>query len=552
MRKMIMGVLVMAVMVGGVWGQTYWKKTYGRANWDEAKSITPTTDGNFVVVGGTYNLAGTGEDAYLLKIKPNGDTIWTKTYGRANEDWVSASAIVPTPEGNFLVVGNIYIVGTATNAIYLLKINPNGDTLWTKMYGRAYWDEASAIAPTSDGNFIVAGFRAYNSNTLQSDVILLKLKPDGDTIWTKTYVGDYCNRAYAIIPTQDGNFLVAGSSAPPAAFNDVYLLKIKPNGDTLWTKTYGGTSEDLAFSIVLVPDGNFIVAGYTSSYGAGNWEVYLLKITPYGDTLWTKTYGGTNDEFVSAITTAGDGNFIVAGWHTLPAVAEGVLLLKVRPNGDTVWTKTDATYRGNRIYAISPVPDGNFIAVGLCGTGSGNGIYLMSLIDDRYAYKNSPFTFKIPVSGDSINHGYAALKVPAGMTVSMGGTISWTPTTDSSYMDHVEFLVSDDMGKKDTLTFNIFVNSKAHPTKAINTVSRQTSATLNDLTINQLSSKEVRFSLPAGTKSLGIYNIHGQLLANISVRGNQATWLPKRAAGRYFAKAIWEKRETVKPFMLVK
>jgi hypothetical protein len=544
MRKMIMGVLAVAVMVGGVGGQTYWKKTYGGAQWDEARSIMPTPDGNFIVAGGTYKLSGTGEDACLLKIKPNGDTIWTKTYGRTNEDWISTYAIVSAPDGNFLAVGNIYMQGTGTNAIYLLKINPNGDTLWTKTYGGAYWDNANAITPTPDGNFIIAG----GSNA--SDVFLLKVKPDGDTIWTKTYGGTEDKVATAIIPTQDGNFLVAGGTVRPGtAYSDVYLLKIKPDGDTIWTKTYGGTGDAGVNSIIQMPDGNFILAGESSSNG--NWEVYLLKIKPNGDTLWTKTYDGTNDEFGSAITTAGDGNFIVAG-YTLTAVGVwGLLLLKVRPNGDTVWTKTNAGSGDGLVYAISPTSDGNFIAAGM-GSGNYEDVYLMSIIDDRYAYKNSPFTFKIPVSGDSLNHAYAPIKVPSGMAVSLGGTISWTPTTDSSYMDHVEFLVSDDFGKKDTLTFNIFVNSKDHPSKAINTISRSTNIALNDLTVRQLSSKEVRFSLPLGTKSLSIYNIHGQLLENISVRGNQAAWLPRHAAGRYFAKAIWEKGEMVEGFTVVR
>jgi outer membrane lipoprotein-sorting protein len=548
MRKMIMGVLAVAVMVGGVGGQTYWKKTYGGAGYDEARAITPTPDGNFIVAGDTYTPGATGEDVYLLKIKPNGDTVWTKTYGGANEDW--ASAIAPTPDGNFLVVGNIDTLGIGSIAIYLLKIKPNGDTLWTRTFGEFYCG-AYAITPTSDGNFIIVGIHGKDGSNL-SDVYILKLKPNGDTVWTKTYGGYDYSVSNAITPTSDGNFLVAGYSASfDTKINDVYLLKLKPNGDTLWTKTYGGSDDDGTAAIMQTPEGNFIIAGWTTSFGNGKSATYLLKIKPNGDTLWTKTYGGANEDWPFAIAPTQDGNFIVVG-SELSAEGEEVHLLKVRPNGDTLWTKTIAGSGDDRVYAISPTSDGNFIVAGYWGSGSGDEVYLISLIDDRYAYKYSLFTFKIPVSGDSLNHGYAPLKVPVGMTVSMGGTISWTPTTDSSFMDHVEFLVFDDMGKKDTLTFNIFVNSKAHPTKAITKVSRPTNTSQNDLTIHQLTSKEVLFSLPAGTKSLGIYNIHGQLLENISVTGNQASWLPKHAAGRYFAKAIWEKQETVKPFMLLR
>jgi hypothetical protein len=193
-----------------------------------------------------------------------------------------------------------------------------------------------------------------------------------------------------------------------------------------------------------------------------------------GQSYWKRTYGGINSERANAITPTPEGNFIVAG-HTLPFEA---------------------------IYYY---------------------IWLISIIDDRYAYKDVPFTFKIPVSGDSLNHGYSLLKVPSGMTVSMGGTISWVPKTDSVYMDHAEFLVSDDFGKRDTLTFNIFVNNKDHPLKEADRLSRAgIPHSKNDISVQSLSSKEVRFSLPGGASSLRVYDVRGQLLENLSVKGDLA------------------------------
>jgi hypothetical protein len=138
------------------------------------------------------------------------------------------------------------------------------------------------------------------------------------------------------------------------------------------------------------------------------------------------------------------------------------------------------------------------------------------------------------------------------MIVSTGGTISWTPKTDSVYMDHAEFLVADDYGKKDTLTFNIFVNSSYHPNKIVNPASHATNPALNGISVRLLSTKEVRFSLPGSTSSLRIYDVRGQLLENIPVKGGQAAWQSKRAAGRYFAKAIVEKKEVVKGFTVVR
>jgi hypothetical protein len=228
-------------------------------------------------------------------------------------------------------------------------------------------------------------------------------------------------------------------------------------------------------------------------------------------------------------------------------------LLKIKPDGDTLWTKTYGDTDNSWAFAITPTPDGNFIVAGYTQSSAGDQkVFLFSLIDDRYAYKNTPFFFKIPISGDSLSHGYTPLKVPTGMTVSLGGTISWTPTTDSSYMDHVEFLVSDDVGKKDTLTFNIFVNSKDHPSKAINPTSGlKNQAYQSGISISTFSSY-TSFSLPVPTGSLAIYDIHGRLVQNLSIINNSAVWQPKNATGRYVARMMLGKSNVSKAFVVVK
>jgi hypothetical protein len=552
MRKMILGVLAVAVMAGGVAGQTGWYKTCGGSNIDIGFGVTVTKDRNFIVVGATMPY-GRGEyDVYILKIKPNGDTVWTKTYGGVNSE--IAYSVLPMQDGNLMVVGYTHSFSDGQNDAYLLKINPDGDTIWTKTYGGKASAGASSIIPTSDGNYIVAGetnpVTAPNT-AVNGDVYFIKITPDGDTVWTKSYGGDNYDNVASIIATSDGNFIAAGHTQSTSnGVSDVYILKINPNGDTLWTKKYGTDNEEGAYAIIEAKDGNFLIAGYFRDLdGNGQYGPLLLKINTDGDTLWTKSYD-YNYGYFMAISATSDGYYIAVGMGI-----GGPVIVKINSNGGIVWAKSIGVPRFYSATSIAATASEDFIVV-----GSGTSVFdsqqvdvsLISIIDDRYAKKDSLFTFKISVSGDTLNHGYVPLKVPAGMTVSTGGTISWTPTTDSSYMDHVEFLVSDDFGKKDTLTFNIFVNNR-QTSKATNPLSLQRRSPLpNEITVRHISSQEVRFSLPAGTKSLSIYNIHGQLLENLSVKENQAAWLPKHAAGRYFAKAIWEKREAVKPFILMR
>jgi regulation of enolase protein 1 (concanavalin A-like superfamily) len=551
--RAIAAALAVAMMAGAGIGQTYWKRTYGGAGSDMAYAIVATSDGNFIIAGETSSFGAGDPNVYLLKISPNGDTIWTRTYGGFHDD--HAYAITPTQDGNFIVAGMTSSFGAGGGDVYLLKISPNGDTIWTRTYGGIYNESARAITPTQDGNFIVAGEKYFLGDVY---LYLLKISPKGDTVWTRTYGGlGNENAIVAIItPTQDGNFIVAGATSTYTAGNgDVYLLKISPNGDTIWTRTYGGANYDWATAITPTQDGNFIVAGGTSSFGVEFYDVYLLKISSKGETLWTRTYGGISIDKATTIIPTQDGNFIVTGvTFSVGTGSDDIYLLKISPQGDTVWTRTYGGANNYRANAITSTNDGNYIVAGWTSTSGSqddDDILFLSIISDRYARKDSLFTFKIPVSGDSLHFGYLPIKVPSGMTVSQGGTISWTPKTDSVYMEHAEFLVADDFGRRDTLTFNIFVNSNYHPIKVIEKSSHSATAR-NDIVVQPISSREVRFSFPDGATSLRIYNISGQLLENISISGNHATWHPRQGAGRYFAKAIWDKRETVRGFTVIR
>jgi hypothetical protein len=512
--KAILIMVVVCIMASVCWGQSYWKRTYGGAEGVSASAITPTPDGNFIVAGGS---------GHLMKITPLGDTLWTKAYGGI------ARAIAPTPDGNFIIAGNTSFFSAGSYDVFLLKITPQGDTLWTKAYGVTDdGGSAEAITPTPDGNFIVAGWK-YPHGDKDADVYLLKIKPNGDTLWTRTFGGSEWGRASAITSTPDGNFIVAGETYSLGRGKDeVYLLKITEYGDTLWTKTYGNEYIDVsAQAITSTPDGNFIVAG-----------TEILKITSYGDTLWTKTYWGIYYATAYAITPTADGNFIVVG-GVESFINVSAWLLKIKPNGDTLGMKIFEYSPGCYFYAITPTSDGNFIATG--SQNSNDSSFLRCIIDDRYARKDSLFTFKIPISGDSLSHGYAPLKVPSGMTVSPGGTISWTPKTDSVYMDHVEFLVSDDFGEKDTLTFNIFINSSYNST-AMKPLSHPIANNNHAFSIMQTSSSQIKFTLPSGASNIDIYDIHGRCVQRIKPVGAQAVWNglgttgSPVSSGRYFAK----------------
>jgi uncharacterized delta-60 repeat protein len=303
-----------------------WAKTYGGPAWDEAHSIQQTTDGGYIVAGFTYSFGAGYSDLWVLKLDPNGDVQWQKTYGGPYRD--AANSIQQTSDGGYIVAGWIESFASYTD-FWVLKLDPNGDVQWQKTYGGPNWDGAYSIQQTSDGGYIVAGF-TYSFGAGDRDLWVLKLGPNGDVQWQKTYGGPNWDGAYSIQQTSDGGYIVAGFTYSFGAGNgDIWVLKLDPNGDVQWQKTYGGPSGDGAYSIQQTTDGGYIVAGWTSSFGAGNGDIWVLKLDPNGDVQWQKTYGGPSGDGAYSIQQTTDGGYIVAG-----AVYLDIWILKLDANGD--------------------------------------------------------------------------------------------------------------------------------------------------------------------------------------------------------------------------
>jgi hypothetical protein len=182
----------------------------------------------------------------------------------------------------------------------------------------------------------------------------------------RTYGGESYDSGQSVQQISDGGYIVAGTTYSFGAGNaDVYLIKTNAFGDTLWTKTYGGSLSDLATSVEQTSDGGYIVAGFTESLAAGDLDIYLIKTNDLGDTLWTKTYGDSLSDLGNSVQQTTDGGYIVAGYSYLVPRDEDVFLVKTDANGDTLWTKTfgdtSAMNSGN---SVQQTTDGGYIIVG--------------------------------------------------------------------------------------------------------------------------------------------------------------------------------------------
>jgi len=229
--------------------------------------------------------------------------------------------------------------------VYLIKTNASGDTLWTRNYGGSSFDRGWSVQQTSDGGYIVAGETWSFGNSDQ--VYLVKTNAGGDTLWTRAYGGAGYDEGYSVQQTQDTGYIVAGYTNSFGNGDQVYLVKTNDSGDTLWTRTYGGAVSDMGYSVQQTQDGDYIVAGHTTSFG-NSAQVYLVKTNASGDTLWTKTKGGMNDEMVRSVRQTQDGGYIVAGRsNSFGNGDQQVYLIKTDANGSSGVEET-AEVRGQR------------------------------------------------------------------------------------------------------------------------------------------------------------------------------------------------------------
>jgi uncharacterized delta-60 repeat protein len=313
-------------------------RTYGGTYWDEAFSVQQTSDGGYIVAGLTYSFGAGDNDIFLIKTDANGNIIWAKTYGGTN--WDEALSVQQTSDGGYIVAGRTPSYSTGDYDFFLIKTDADGNLEWAKTYGGTNDEWALSVQQTSDGGYIAVGW-TWSFGAGWGDIFLIKTDADGNVEWAKTYGGIYGEWARSVQQTSDGGYIVAGWTASFGAGGDIFLIKTDANGNLQWAKTYGGTSTDGAYSVRQTSDGGYIVAGYTPSFGAGGADLFLIKTDADGNLEWAKTYGGTYWDEALSVRQTSDGGYIVAGYtNSFGAGGWDVFLIKTDANGNLEWAKT--------------------------------------------------------------------------------------------------------------------------------------------------------------------------------------------------------------------
>ncbi|MBS4028097.1 MAG: T9SS type A sorting domain-containing protein [Ignavibacteriales bacterium] len=450
---LLLTVLFAATIANAQTIDTMWTKTFGGSNDDAGFSVQQTTDGGFVIAGTTESFGAGGRDVYLVKTDASGTQQWQKTFGGNYID--EGYSFRQTIDGGFVITGATNSYGAGSSDVYLIRTNSNGDSLWTKTFGGSGEDIGRSVQQTTDGGFVITG-ATYSYGAGSSDIYLIRTNSNGDSLWTKTFGGSNYDVGISVQQITDGGFVIAGGGFSGAGYQDVFLIKTDGDGDMVWTKTFGGID---AYSVEQTTDGGFVIAGtmYDSVFYE---EVYLIKTDANGDILWTKTFGGSDTDEGRCVQQTLDGGFVIAGFTiSFGAGIYDVYLVKTNSNGDTVWTKT---FGGSVIDAglsVQQSIDGGFVITGYTYSYGGGG-------SDLYLIKTSP-TYYIITSVAGVNGNIS----PSGnVNINYGSDTNFTITSNTNF--HIDSVIVDNVKVDSTTSYtfyNVTANHTIRTTFAINT-----------------------------------------------------------------------------------
>ena len=292
-------------------GDTIWTKIYGTYRWDYASCVHQTSDGGYIIFGDTDSFYPTRWNGWLIKTNSNGDTLWTKVFTGPKYYFIRSGLELASGNG-YVFTGYSKTSAAGNEDIWFARTNMNGDTVWTKTFAGSGREFSFSIAHASNGDLLIAG-TTESFGAGESDALIIRVEGDGDFVWTKTYGGLEKECFYDIKPTDDGCFIAVGYTES-FANNDysAWLVKIDANGDTLWTKTFGDNFDERAYSVLQTSDGGFVFTGLQHK-SVWDDDLWIVKTDENGNFLWSKNYGGEHWELGQSINQNNDGSLIITG-----------------------------------------------------------------------------------------------------------------------------------------------------------------------------------------------------------------------------------------------
>jgi hypothetical protein len=322
-------------------GNTIWKKVYGGSDFDTPYSVLPLDDGGCIVLGcsrsdnhNVQNNHGGDNDGWLIRLGPTGNILWQRTYGGSNKD--ELYDISPTADGGYLLTGLTNSTDGDVQANYggidfwVVKTDSLGQIMWENSYGGSGDDMGFRGFEDYEGNLIIVGETRSDDWQVQSnhgmtDMLVLKLTHDGFITWSLAFGGSGMEYGNVAAEAPDGYFVggsngsIDGDLSGATRYVDFWLMKLGYDGSVIWQNTIGGSAADRANDILVFDDGSCAIVGFSGSNdydftgNDGYIDLGIVRLSPDGELLWQKTFGGAKAEYGYAIDRTADNGIVLAG-----------------------------------------------------------------------------------------------------------------------------------------------------------------------------------------------------------------------------------------------
>lgn len=317
-----------------------WQKSLGGDKNDEGLYVLSTEDKGCLVLGYTESISMGDRDIWLIKFDEAGEIQWDKKYGGKGRDY--AKTVLKTEEG--------YVIAGTSNStssknwdydILLIKTDFNGTQDWSYTYGGEGFEETNSILQTEDGSYIIAGSTSSYGTKDVGDLWIVKLDNDGNHIWNRTFGNIGFDEGRSIIEVENG-YVIAGktkSYSNNTNYADAWLLKVNKTGHHEWNYTYGFENNDLFNQILLTNDG-FIAVGHTQNISNDRWNGFILKTDNNGKKEWERTILEEKDTGISSIEQITDGYILVGFIGSYGMGEDDLLVERIDNNGERVWIES--------------------------------------------------------------------------------------------------------------------------------------------------------------------------------------------------------------------
>ncbi len=324
-----------------------WEKSFGGSQIDVANALQLTVNGGYIIagtansddgdVGGNNDADGyLGGDYWVIKLNNSGDMIWETNLGGNSDE--AGNSIQQTTDGGYIVVGmtdsnDQDISGDTSSAdFWIVKLDGSGDLIWETNYGGNGNEEATSVAQTLDGGYIIVGFTGSSDGDVEGnnngglDYWVVKLDTTGALVWEKNLGGSEFDIAQSVEQTSDEGYIVAGYSESMNGDvggnygeKDYWIVKLDNTGNMVWETNLGGSLDDEAYDIHQTTDEGFIVAGYSESSdfevseNNGKKDGWIVKLNSIGEITWEANLGSSLNDAARSIQQTTDQGYIFAG-----------------------------------------------------------------------------------------------------------------------------------------------------------------------------------------------------------------------------------------------